>query len=557
MRNMSDNIKVSVLVPVWNQEKLVIQALDSIPDQNDIEVLVCDDGSFDETWSALEQYVKTYPGRKIRLFRNERNLGEGATRNVLLREARGEYVAALDADDRFDPLEFRRVLRELDGTDIVYITWRTNNGYVPVIDDKNKLFYCGLSLRLIRRAFLGNAHCEEVRYAADKSLTVKLDAREHSEKFTQICAYLYNCPRAGSLVDLKSRGYESMYDTILFYGHVCRIGGVETFFYEMARKYADRDLTLLYKSGDPEQLRRVAEYIRVKRWDGKPVSCRQMIFGYSFDLRDLDLFQAEEYIQVIHADFGALRDRIKPKLDARFRYLAVSKNNADTFEELTGIRPEVCYNPITLDKPQKVLHLISATRLSQEKGFNRMKKLASALDAAGVRYIWTIYTDSSLRIDSPNVIYAGTRLDIRDYVADADYLVQLSDTEGYPYSLLEALCLGTPVIVTDLPSNPDSQVVDGVNAIVLPFDMSEIPVDRIVKGLKKFKYTPQDDRWDEILVKGKSSWPEEKSQSVTVEATQRYKDIELDRIMEKGEQQSVTRERADRLVGLGLGRVLY
>ena len=46
-----------------------------------------------------------------------------------------------------------------------------------------------------------------------------------------------------------------------------------------------------------------------------------------------------------------------------------------------------------------------------------------------------------------------------------DMASQLRDTEGYPYSLLEALSLGTPVIVTDLPSNPDSQVVDGVNAI--------------------------------------------------------------------------------------------
>jgi glycosyltransferase involved in cell wall biosynthesis len=278
-----------------------------------------------------------------------------------------------------------------------------------------------------------------------------------------------------------------MYNSVFYYSNVFRIGGVETFFYEIARKYADRDITLLYKTGDPEQLQRIAQFIRIKKWDGREkIQCRQAIFGYSFDLHDLDLIQAEEYIQIIHADFGALRDRIKPKVDKRFsRYIAVSENNAKEFEKLTGIRCEVCYNPITLDKPRKVLHLLSATRLSPEKGYGRMQMLANALDAAGVRYIWTIYTDSTLKVNSPNVVHAGTRLDIRDFIADADYLVQLSDTEGYPYSLLEALCLGTPLIVTDLPSNPESQVVDGVNAIVLPFDMSEIPIDRIVKGLKK------------------------------------------------------------------------
>ena len=550
------SFKLSVLIPVWNQEELIIRALDSIPDREDIEVIVCDDGSFDGTWPVLEQYVKEHPERKIRLFRNERNLGEGAARNVLFDAARGEYIASLDADDRYDTREFEKVLRELDGTDIVFITWKTNNGHVPVINERNKLFYCGLSLRFIRRAFLGDDRCEAVRYAADKTLTVKLDAREHTEKFTQICAYLYNCPRAGSLVDLKARGYESMYNTIFYYGHVCRIGGVETFFYEMARKYADRDITLLYRTGDPEQLQRMAGYIRVKKWDGKSVQCRQAVFGYSFEPRDLDLIHAEEYIQVIHADFGALKHLITPKLDSRFRYVAVSENNAVEWEKLTGIKPEVCYNPITVDKPRMVLHLISATRLSQEKGFERMQKLAAALDNAGVRYLWTVYTDSSLRLNSPNVVYAGTRLDIRDYIADADYLVQLSDTEGYPYSLLEALSLGTPVIVTDLPSNPDSQVVNGVNGFVLPFDMSEIPIEKIVKGLKRFKYQPREDRWGEILLPGKSTWAEEREHGVTVEAVVKYRDLELDRIFEAGETHLCSWERMLDLEQKGLARMV-
>ena len=554
---MSDKaIKLSVLIPVWNQEKLIIRALDSVPDREDIEILVCDDASTDGTWEVLQRYAHRNPGRNIRLFRNEKNLGEGATRNVLFDAACGEYIASLDSDDRFSPEGFEKAMAELDGTDIVFITWKENSGRVPAITKDNKLFYCGLTLRLIRRAFLGTDRCDPVRYAADKTLSVKLDAREHTEKFTGIVAYLYNCPRAGSLVDLKARGYESMYNTVLYYGHVCRIGGVETFFYELARKYGDRDLTLLYKSGDPEQLRRVAQYIRVKKWDGKPISCKQAIFGYSWEPRDLDLIRAEEYIQVIHADFVALKDRIVPKLDKRFRYLAVSENNAVTWEQLTGIKPEVCYNPITVDKPEKVLHLISATRLSPEKGYERMKKLARALDAAGVRYTWTIYTDSNLRIDSPNVLYAGTRLDIRDYVADADYLVQLSDTEGYPYSLLEALCLGTPLIVTDLPSNPDSQVIDGVNAIVLPFDMSEIPIDRIRKGLKKFRYKAREDGWGEILGTAPSTWEEEKTQSVTVVAICKYHDLEDGKIYEAGQTHECSWARMQDLESKGLARLV-
>ena len=553
------SIKVSVLIPVWNQEKLIIRALDSVPWREDIEILVCDDGSTDATSSAVARYMAEYPDRNISFFRQPVNRGAGAARNVLLDRAQGEYIASLDSDDRLFPEGFEKAMEELDGTDIVFITWKTNTGHVPTLGTDNKNYYAGLSLRLIRRVFLGELRCDELRWAEDKSLSLKLDRLPHTEKFTNIVAYHYNYPREGSLVNLKERGFDvRMYDNVFYYSHVHRIGGVETFFYEIARKYGDRDITMLYKSGDPEQLRRLSEFIRLKKWNGEKIICRKLIFGYSFDLRDLDSFQAEEYIQVIHADFGALRDRIKPKIDKRFtRYIAVSQNNADTFEELTGIKCEVCYNPITLDKPQKVLHLLSATRLSAEKGFERMQKLATALDNAGVRYVWTIYTDSNLRIDSPNVIYAGTRLDIRDYVADADYLVQLSDTEGYPYSLLEALSLGTPVIVTDLPSNPDSQVVDGENAIVLPFDMSMIPVERIVKGLKKFRYTPREDHWGEILAEGVSTWQDERGKSVIVEAVQRYRDIELDRIFEKGETHECSRARGEDLESKGLARIVF
>lgn len=551
-------IKLSVLIPVWNQEKLIIRALDSIPQRDDIEILICDDASSDGTAAAVGRYMEEHPERTIYFLQQPHNRGAGVCRNAMLDMASGEYVASLDSDDYWYTGKILQVMEDLDGTDIVFITWRTNQNSVPDVNERNKLYYAGLSLRFIRREFLGDLRCDEIRWAEDKSLSVKLDQKPHTEKFTGIVAYHYNYPRTGSLVNLKERGFDvRMYENVFYYSHVFKIGGVETFFYEIARKYGSRDITMLYKSGDPEQLRRLSQFIRIKKWNGEKIQCRKAIFGYSFDLRDLDFIQAEEYIQVIHADFGALKDRIRPKVDKRFtRYIAVSENNAREFEKLTGIQCEVCYNPITLDKPEKVLHLISATRLSPEKGYERMKKLARALDAAGVRYTWTIYTDSNLRIDSPNVLYAGTRLDIRDYVVDADYLVQLSDTEGYPYSLLEALCLGTPLIVTDLPSNPDSQVIDGVNAIVLPFDMSEIPIDRIRKGLKKFRYKAREDGWGEILGTAPSTWEEEKTQSVTVVAICKYHDLEDGKIYEAGQTHECSWARMQDLESKGLARLV-
>jgi len=297
-----------------------------------------------------------------------------------------------------------------------------------------------------------------------------------------------------------------MYGTIFYYADICRIGGVETFFYEMAKKYgiyspAGQNIVLLYRTGDEDQLKRLSSVMKVERWCGNPIQCKQAIFGYSFEKRDLDLIHADEYIQVIHADHLVLKDVMPPKIDPRFRYIAVSENNALSWEKLTGIKPEVCYNPITVEKPKKVLRLISATRLPPDKGPWRINALAKALDKAGVRYQWTVYTDTKgVEFERPNVVLAKPSYDIRDYIAEADWLVQLSDTEGYSYSLLEALCLGTPVIVTDMPSNWEMQIEDGVNAVVLPFDMSDIPIFRIkTPYLKGFSYKPRKDNWGKIL----------------------------------------------------------
>ena len=350
-----------------------------------------------------------------------------------------------------------------------------------------------------------------------------------------------------------------MYDNVFYYRRLVAVGGVETFFHELAKKYGSRDITVLYRDGDQAQLRRLAEYVRVRCWRGEPVECRRAFFGYYYDKADLDAIHAEEYLQIIHADFMSLVPLgIPPKTDERFtRYIAVSEIAARSFEQLTGIRPEVCYNPYTPVKPRKLLRLISATRLTEEKGARRMQQLAHALDTAGIRYEWTVYTNSRLHIESPNVRALPARLDILDYIAAADYLVQLSDGEGFCYSIVEALSAGTPVIVTPLQVLDELGVQEGVNAFVLPFDMSEIPVEAITKGLKRFKYKAPADRWAELLIDGESTWPAERENSVTVEATQRYRDIELDRILDKGTQQTVTRQRAATLEALGLGRIVF
>lgn len=302
------------------------------------------------------------------------------------------------------------------------------------------------------------------------------------------------------------------YTNVFYVPHFNIIGGIETYIYELVKKYKDEDITIVYSddTSDKKQLARIRQYARVIRqpYNAKEkIKCKRLFIMYRCKL---DLFEAKDIIQITHADYKV--QNLKPNLDKNIkRHYGVSKSVAKAYEEISGIKTEVCYNPISIEKPKKILKLISATRLTKEKGLERMKKLAYELDKEGIPYIWLIFTNKTDAINNPNVIYMKPRLDIRDYIKEADYLVQLSDTEAWCYSVLEALCLNTPVIVTPIPSFKEMGVKTGINGYMLPFDMKDIPIEDIyTKVPKNFEFIAPKDIYDKLLLKGKKTYNGEK-----------------------------------------------
>lgn len=99
---MKNNIKVSVIICIYNAEKYLKQCLDSILQQylKEIEVICVNDGSTDGSLDILTAY-QLLDERVIVI--NQENQGAGAARNCGLRVARGEYLSFLDADDFFEP----------------------------------------------------------------------------------------------------------------------------------------------------------------------------------------------------------------------------------------------------------------------------------------------------------------------------------------------------------------------------------------------------------------------------------------------------------------------
>lgn len=90
---------VSVIIPVYNSEKIVGFTLDSVINQTykNLEIICINDCSKDNSLEVLNEYVKK--DKRIKVLTNEKNLGVAETRNNGLRLANGEYIAFVDSDD--------------------------------------------------------------------------------------------------------------------------------------------------------------------------------------------------------------------------------------------------------------------------------------------------------------------------------------------------------------------------------------------------------------------------------------------------------------------------
>lgn len=92
-----ENRLVSVVIPVYNGEKTILRAIDSILKQSypNFEIIIVNDGSTDNTKSILN----TIKDPRVKVINLDKNIGRSAARNLSINKARGEYIAMLDADD--------------------------------------------------------------------------------------------------------------------------------------------------------------------------------------------------------------------------------------------------------------------------------------------------------------------------------------------------------------------------------------------------------------------------------------------------------------------------
>ena len=268
------------------------------------------------------------------------------------------------------------------------------------------------------------------------------------------------------------------------------VGGVGTWFYYVLpdlQKY--HDVTLFYNKADVKQLERLNEKsVITKKLIDRPSTVFDVLFrGYDKD-PDID---AKHCVHTLHACVSEcdFLFNIHGRVDS---FLAVSEEARDSFKEVypKEKRPIYVvpnYVPSRAIPPTKrfddKIKMVMASRLTPEKGLRHLFNMVKMLDERHINYQIDLFTifQKMPHLDNGKVKFHLPRLDI-DF-SQYHYLIQLSDSEAYCYTVHEALSAGTAVIVKGLPVFKDV-VRHGYNGYIYPNldNINEVPV--------RFNYKP-------------------------------------------------------------------
>lgn len=127
---MVTNDKISIIIPTYNREKLVVRSVESVLGQTlkNIEVIVVDDCSDDNTESVL----KKIKDKRLKYIKLSKNSGTCYARNQGIKNATGKYIAFQDSDDVFHPDKLEKQLNNLikNKTDMDFCKTRINDSYI-------------------------------------------------------------------------------------------------------------------------------------------------------------------------------------------------------------------------------------------------------------------------------------------------------------------------------------------------------------------------------------------------------------------------------------------
>jgi hypothetical protein len=196
------------------------------------------------------------------------------------------------------------------------------------------------------------------------------------------------------------------------------------------------------------------------------------------------LVEATKKVLFIHPGNGHGTHPRKPEAYSDFdEVVGVSQYTVDKMAKwCPGLKVTRVYNPV----PEQELLFISLSRAAKDKGWNRMKKLATAMHKRGVKFRWDVYTDYQGVNKSPYMNFCKPTIHAIDRLREADFLVQMSDYESFGYSMVEGLQYAK-LIITDIEILPEMGVNKN-NAVIVPLKKADY--NSVVDDILSRTYKP-------------------------------------------------------------------
>lgn len=306
---------------------------------------------------------------------------------------------------------------------------------------------------------------------------------------------------------------------LFYYPHINTIGGVEVAMLNLISILKkDYDITVGYSDNNSsfDMLLKISEHATVLNLQYIRKEYYVVIFCSPYCNKKYA--KANKYVRWLH---GCIKDMNytlpKEEIDVYVAVGQICKEQLDQQikykdQESILIHNELNKDIIKLsneklqDKKHDKLHLVTVSRISPEKGFERMLILSEMLNKNGIDYTWDIIGEGYNKQYQAKIIkqapkqwkFHGKKDNPFPYIKRADFLLQLSDYEAFGYVLLEALTIGTTVITTNYSSA--YEMIKESNGYIINKDMTDIDLE-IFKNKKKFKHnhTTSVDKWKEIL----------------------------------------------------------
>ena len=297
---------------------------------------------------------------------------------------------------------------------------------------------------------------------------------------------------------------------IIYQEYIYKIGGIETFLYNFAKEFKKYNITIMYKRADYNQLVRLSKYVNVRKDINETIDCDIFIAcNYHNIARCKKRLKANKVYQMIHADLSTYKDIYYTKDEIVDDIITVSKSAYDGLLSKNGYTSKCIYNLLDLEAGQKI-KFITLSRMTKEKGLQRIIKMIEELKNNNINFVWYICSDLTERakkddidklISYNEVVLVPANINNVELISACDYLVQLSDTESFCYSMYEALQREVPVIATEF-EEAKRTIKDGKNGYIIKFDMSNLDINKICNQKPKeikTEFKNEKEKWIELL----------------------------------------------------------